>query len=605
MRSNLRLSLLVLFVVSFVAECRAAIPPEVRKELLTLSREIRGVTTMIRKKEVDEAKALIKKVEDQIAEFEIDPEEKDRTYRSLMSAVARAKAAIPVSFEREVASIFKAKCLRCHGQNNPRANLRLNTFANMGRGGANGALLVPGNPQRSLLMARLMTEDAAARMPKSATKLSDDEINVIGRWVAQGARFDGKDRNAEIGQSTVPPKKPVKVVEADGTETVSFKEDVAPWMVNVCLNCHSGNNPRGGYNITTFEQLLTEGDSGSTIVPGDPDNSYIVDLVLRQDPIKMPQGNQVRIKRSQAVALETWIKEGAKFDGGDPKATLRSLVPTEEEMEAAKLAAMSNADFNARRIEQAETTWKRIAPREETRSSTSDNLYVYGNLPQSRLDQIAEWGEAQVTALTGKYRLPNGQKAWRGRLIVFVTKDRFDYEEFNTILMNRRTPRSVSGHARVTNSFGEAYVAMHDVGDEGNEYTLATEKLVNSMLAQAYLARNGTNMPDWLQQGFGLMESKASKTSALFQAIPQTAGEALRTVTNPATLFDDGTFSPDEVGPVGYLLTQYLIRNGGMPKLAQYVRTLQTARNSGQAIQTAYGSSAAQMGAAFLRSGGQ
>ena len=40
----------------------------------------------------------------------------------------------------------------------------------------------------------------------------------------------------------------------------------------------------------------------------------------------MPAGNQVQIKRSQAQALEKWIREGAHFDGVDGKATLRSLV---------------------------------------------------------------------------------------------------------------------------------------------------------------------------------------------------------------------------------------------------------------------------------------
>ena len=110
-------------------------------------------------------------------------------------------------------------------------------------------------------------------------------------------------------------------------------------------------------------------------------------------------------------------------------------MPTEEDLARAALASMSDADFSKRRIEQAEGLWKRVAPREEATSSTTDNLYVYGNAPQSRLDEIAQWGEAQVTNLTTKYKLPGGEKAWRGRLAVFVSKTRFDYEEFNTCLL--------------------------------------------------------------------------------------------------------------------------------------------------------------------------
>ncbi|MFY9252462.1 MAG: c-type cytochrome domain-containing protein [Fuerstiella sp.] len=585
----------------------AALPPEVRKELSDLSSELRPIIGMVRKKEIDEAKAIIQKVEDRIKELAIAEDEKDRSFTSLQLALAKSKNLIPVSFEAEVAPIIKGKCLGCHGEQRSSANLRLDTYAYMGRGSQSGALLLPRNPQRSLIMARL-TVDGAARMPKGGEKLSDDEIGIIGRWIAGGAAFDGADVTSMIGDSLAekkPEKPPVKVVMADGTETVSFKDHVAPWMVNVCLGCHSGNNPRGGFNITTFEQLLAGGDTGNTVVPGDPNGSYIVDLVLRQDPIKMPAGNQTQIKRSEAQALEKWIKEGAHFDGTDPKATLRSLVPTEAEIEAAKLAAMSDTEFADRRKEQAAAHWKRVAPREETASATTENLYVYGSVPQSRLDEIGVWGEELVSSLASKYKLPAGQKPWRGRLIVFVAKARFDYEEFNTVLMNRRTPRGVSGHSVVTGNFNESYIAMYDVGDTESVDSLNAKQLLGSLLAQAYLSRSGAALPDWLEQGFGLLESGAGAESLYIKSLPQKAGEALSTVTNPATLFDNGTFAPEEVGPVGYLLTKFLMTRGGVGKLSLFAQEMQTNRNAGRAVQATYGQSAAIVGQAFLQSGGR
>ena len=83
---------------------------------------------------------------------------------------------------------------------------------------------------------------------------------------------------------------------------------------------------------------------------------------------------------------------------------------------------MSTKEFSDRRIEQAETIWKRVAPREEAKSVTSENLYVYGNLPESRLEEFSMWGEEQVASLKSRYRLPEGAKPWRGRLIVFAAK---------------------------------------------------------------------------------------------------------------------------------------------------------------------------------------
>ncbi|GAB5441206.1 MAG: hypothetical protein Fues2KO_15550 [Fuerstiella sp.] len=570
-----------------------------------MSKDVRSVASLVRRKEVAEAKQILADVEAKLEELQIPDDERDRTFRSLKSALDRARNAIPVSFESDVAPIIRENCLNCHGANNPRGNLRLDTYANMGRGGQSGPLLLPRIPQRSHIMARITTDNDQARMPKGGDRLSDEQISIIGRWIAGGAEFDGEDMTQPIGQSAVSPKPPIKVVMADGSETVSFKNDIAPWIVNVCSGCHNGRRKSGGYDLSTFETLLQGGESGTTVVPGDPDSSYIVDLVLRQDPLKMPAGNMVNLKRSQAVALETWIKEGAHFDGTDPKATIRSLVPTAAELEAQRLMTMSDQEFAERRMTQAKELWERVSPRQNAESVTTDNLYVYGNAPQSRLQQIADWGEAKVTQLTEQYELPAGEKPWRGRLIVFVGKERFDYTEFNTVLMNRQTPRTVSGHAVVSNNFADAYIAMHDVGDDATDQQLPAQQLTNSLIAQAFLMRSGGSLPDWLQQGFGLLESGADQTSPYFQALPQTAGQALSSVAQPATLFDNGTFSPDEVGAVGYLLTRFLVKNGGMQKLGQFVQAYQQNRNSGQAIQAAYGQNAAALGQAFLRSGGR
>jgi len=369
------------------------------------------------------------------------------------------------------------------------------------------------------------------------------------------------------------------------------------------MGCHSGNNARNGYRLTTFEDILTDGETGSTIVPGDPDSSYIVDLVLRQDPLKMPAGNQTRLKRSQAQALEQWIKEGAHFDGTDPKAPIRSIVPTEAELAAQALASMSTEEFEQRRREQAAALWKQVNPREDSESIETKDLIVFGNVPESRLQELADAGQAQVDALADNYKV-NG-KPWRGRLIVFATKARFGYEELNTVLMdNRRTPRGVSGHVVVTANVDTAYLAMHDLGDSESSDALPAKPLLNSLIAQAFLIRNGQAVPDWLQQGFGIAESGLGADSAYLKKLPLVARTAIASISTPATLFDNGTFAPGEVDAVGYLLTRFLINRGGMAKLNQLIGQLQTARNAGRAVQAAYGVSAADLGRAFLQSGG-
>jgi mono/diheme cytochrome c family protein len=288
---TLRLSALVAITISiFASEGRCALPPEVKKELTALGKELKEVQGMLKKKEVDQAKELIKKTEDRIKELAIAEDEKDRSYATFKTNLEKAKNLIPVSFEQEVAPILNANCLQCHGEAQASANLRLDTYNMIAKGGRSGVPVVPRVPQRSGLVLRMVAENEQQRMPRGRAKLADAEIMTIARWIEQGAAFDGKDQDAPIGDSMVVKKPPVTVVKADGTETVSFSKDIAPWMVNICMGCHSGNNPRGNFGFTTFEQLLQGGPTGTTIVPGKPDESYIVDLVLRQEPLKMPAG---------------------------------------------------------------------------------------------------------------------------------------------------------------------------------------------------------------------------------------------------------------------------------------------------------------------------
>ena len=596
-------------IIITVPVVNAALPPEVRKELSELMKELKDVNSHVKKKEVDQAKEIIRKTEDRIKELAIADDEKDRTFSTLKGLLQKAKNLIPVSFELEVAPILKDNCVRCHGETQARSNLRMDTFNGIVKGGRSGVPVTPRLPARSGIVLRMASDDAQTRMPKGGEKLKDTDIMTVARWIEQGANYDGTDRDAPIGDSTVEKKDPVKkdlvkVVMADGSETVSFKDDIAPWLVNICMGCHSGNNPRGNFGFTTFEQLLQGGPTGSTIVPGKPDESYIVDLVLRQEPLKMPAG-QAQLKRSQAMALETWIKEGSHFDGNDARAPLRDLVPTEAQLNAARLSKMTDDEFAARRITETAALWIRISPKTEGVSATSTNFYFYGTVSENRLKQLSDVSELHLAELAKRYPLPDGEQAFRGRLTVFVAKDRFDYEEFNTVLMNRRTPKSVSGHSVINANFETAYIAMHDVSDTESAIFLTTEQLMTSLLSQSYLTRDGSSLPDWLKQGFGMLESSLKSDSVYVKAIPGRAAKAVATISDAGTLFDDGTLVPDETGDVGYLLVKFLQSHGGPARFQQFVGELRQNPNASRAVEKIYSTPAVELGQSFLWSAGK
>ena len=164
----------------------AALPPELRKELSDLTKELKEISGLIRKNEVDAAKALIQKTEERVRELAIGEDEKDRSWISLKTQLEKAKTQIPVSFEREVAPIFKANCVKCHDAAQAGSNLRLDTFSAIAKGGRNGVPVAPGLPGQSGLLLKLVTDDDQQRMPKGAGKLPDAEIITIARLASHG-----------------------------------------------------------------------------------------------------------------------------------------------------------------------------------------------------------------------------------------------------------------------------------------------------------------------------------------------------------------------------------------------------------------------------------
>ena len=155
----------------------------------------------------------------------------------------------------------------------------------------------------------------------------------------------------------------------------------------------------------------------------------------------------------------------------------------------------------------------------------------------------------------------------------------------------------------INTSFETAYLAMHDLGDTESDTSLTAPQLLNSLLAQAYLAREGTALPEWLRQGFGTLEAGLPNDSPWLKALPGRAAKAMATITDPATLFVDGTFAPDESGDVGYLLVRFLLGQGGKERFLIAIDELKKNPNAAAALQQAYGAPTAQLGQLFIRTG--
>jgi mono/diheme cytochrome c family protein len=107
-----------------------------------------------------------------------------------------------VSFTRDVAPLLMANCNGCHYEGTRNfGGLRFNNFAGLAKGGDSGAIIEPSNAKDSLLVKKLLGT-SGARMPMGRKPLAQDQIDLISKWIQEGAVFDGKSKEQTLNQIT-------------------------------------------------------------------------------------------------------------------------------------------------------------------------------------------------------------------------------------------------------------------------------------------------------------------------------------------------------------------------------------------------------------------
>jgi mono/diheme cytochrome c family protein len=604
-------------LVTVVTESVTAAPTAAqRRELTAARRTITRASALIRRKKLAEAEKLLGEAEASIKKV-IKAAKLKPTDRSVAGLVKflelqkrqlairkgnkptgkSAKSAKPVSFVKDVVPILVARCGTCHGTR-ASGRLKLDTFAGLARGGRSGPAVRAGKSNASLLVQRIAATNANQRMPKSGAALTRAQITTIATWVAQGAKFDGTGTNTPLrslksaaGGTPKGTPKPVtvKIVKATGKEKVSFVKDVAPTLTTLCAGCHGRRNGRGGFSLLTFESMMKGSDSGRVVLPGNLEGSIIWRRVaaLDKDKQKMPPGNR-RITREFFNSLRTWIQEGAKFDGESATVPLQSLVPTDEDKKAEMLAKLSPEEFNDLREKRIDEFWARVSKDDRPRFVKTADFFVYGDVPATRLQQVAEWADDHGKQLRTMFGEKSGQ-LFKGRLAVVVFKERFGYTEWNQVIHNRQTPRAMSGHSVVTPSFEDAYIVLQDVGDVVTPGSAGMKIQLIDHLTGAFLKRSGSRLPQWLVRGVGLtLAAKSDSKNVHIAGLRDGAVAALQGLTKPEDLFADGTFSPQQVGAVGYTLVRFMIKAGGGGRFVRFVRNLQNGTAVAASVKAIY-----------------
>jgi hypothetical protein len=88
-------------------------------------------------------------------------------------------------FDRRVAPIFQHRCIACHNQELKDGGISFLDRASLLKGGSRGPAVVPGDPERSVLI-RAIRHNSDPQMPPGP-KLPDKDIVTLTDWVRRGA----------------------------------------------------------------------------------------------------------------------------------------------------------------------------------------------------------------------------------------------------------------------------------------------------------------------------------------------------------------------------------------------------------------------------------
>mgnify|MGYP001191749549 CR=1 FL=1 len=505
---------LVLYVAVSVSMVAEAQDPELtrgeRNTLRAISDDLDRVERLIRQRRFDQAARSYQEANQKLGRAPADMSdglraELEKQRERLMGAHAELTKAEwtvpepvavptaggePISFSKLVVPILVEKCGRCH-VSAARGQFSMATF---------NALMAsrhvdPGQPAASNLILVIETGD----MPRGGGTVAAEELDLLRRWIAQGAKSDLDNNNQnlnEIARASVPAASEPAELMAErptGTETVSFALDVAPVLIDSCSGCHlDAQQIRGGLNLTSFAGLLRGGDNGRALVPGRGADSLLVrKLRGMADGQRMPIGRPA-LATDVIDKIAKWIDEGARFDGGDPALPIRTV--------AARVRAnsMTHEQLAADRAKLAASNWSVVMADRAPNSISKSEVFVLGSPDAQRLESLADLAEAVIQNVKGQFKLSQTEPLIKGKITLLVFEQRYDFNEYGVMLLGHPLPRDVKVVWRYDQVDARIAICLTpDFAGEALQVELARQ------VAAMYAATLAGDLPRWLADGIG------------------------------------------------------------------------------------------------------
>lgn len=114
-----------------------------------------------------------------------------------------------------------------------------------------------------------------------------------------------------------------------------FEKKVRPVLVNRCYACHSAETkPAGGLRVDDRNGLLTGGNNGPAVIPGDPEGGLLIERILHSDlKLRMPKEGAL-VTPQELADIKQWISDGVAWPSEKLPASPAHLEPMYEKLRA-------------------------------------------------------------------------------------------------------------------------------------------------------------------------------------------------------------------------------------------------------------------------------
>jgi hypothetical protein len=117
----------------------------------------------------------------------------------------------------------------------------------------------------------------------------------------------------EAAQDAVEPL-PIRPFTMDEARLVRYSKDVAPIIEAHCAECHNPDKSKSDLDLSSVETMMVGGKkAGPSIVPGQPDDSPVVQYIQGLKRPRMPKGEDP-ISADELHVIRMWIAAGAEDD---------------------------------------------------------------------------------------------------------------------------------------------------------------------------------------------------------------------------------------------------------------------------------------------------